>query len=319
MQRFNWTGLLVCVFATYIVAQTKAEPGLLATYSDSSHSVITMSSTPNFALRENESIHPQIAREFAAVWDGVLKIDRRAKYTFTVDGAADAKLIIHGNDANGGTIELDPGDHPIKLEYTRKPGAARVQLLWAADFFAAEPVPPSVLSHRSKPGQGEVQSKIEGGQLLVEQLNCIACHSTQSTRLIGLPGPDLAHVGTRLRPAWIARLLMDSAAFRLDTRMPYIAMSPDEQRDAAAYLASLKNPANKIKEPQPSTSHVAAGKQLVETIGCTACHGGTKGHALEGLGSKWFPGQLADYLQNPRGVDHSGLMPSLLLTTKGPR
>ena len=306
--------IAVLIFSASSFAESKSgSTGLIATYADGQHRVVTVAPTPNFVLKDSDSIHPQLGTSFTAEWNGFLKIDKRAPYTLTFDGAPNAKVLLDGQELSTKPIDLDLGDHPIQITFTRKPGAVRGQLLWSSDFFAIEPIPPAVLLHRDLPPQATLQSRIEAGQLLVEQLNCTACHRTTSTTLIPRPAPDLSAVGTRLRPAWIAPWLTAPRTFRADTAMPKVPLNADEVRDVAAYLATLKNPNNKVKEPQPSISHIETGRQLVDTVGCTACHGGAKGHSLEGLGSKWLPGQLAEYLLNPKSVDHSGRMPSMLL------
>ena len=94
--------------------------------------------------------------------------------------------------------------------------------------------------------------------------------------------------------------------------MPHIALTEKEVLDITAFLASLKNADSKVKEPQPSPRQSEAGKNLVESVGCLACHNSKTGSALEGLGSKWLPGQLAEFLMDPRSVDRSGRMPSML-------
>lgn len=309
--------LTICVgsFCTHSLSadEKAADPGLVATYADGKHRIVTLVANPNFVLGDLESVHPQLGTAFTAEWNGLLKIVKRASYTLSFDGTAGATIRVDDLDVSGKPVDLDPGDHPIQITFTRKPGAARGQLIWSADFFASEPVPPSALVHRDTPPQAALQGRIEAGQLLVEQLNCIACHQTTSTMVISRPGPDLSTVGTRLHPAWFARWLASPRSFRADTAMPHAPLKADEIRDISAYLATLKNVNNKVKEPQPSTSHVETGKQLFDTVGCTACHGGVKGHSLDGLGSKWLPGQLAEYLLNPKTVDHSGRMPSMLL------
>ena len=309
--------LFVCVVSepSQGGAPPAAAPGLLASYTDGAHHIMTVAATPHFVLKAEESIHPQVLPGFTAQWTGSLKIVKRAKYTFTADGGSGAKILIDGADAGGKAVELELGDHAINISVSRiaAAGASRLQVIWSADFFAAEPLPASVLFHVGEPPEVSQQARIEAGQLLVEELNCVACHRSGFKSLTPHVAPDLSTVGTRLHPAWIAKWLEDPRAFRATTAMPHVTLKADERRDIAAYLATLKNPSNKVKEPQRSTSRMEAGKQLVETIGCTACHGGAKGNSLEGLGSKWLPGQLADYLLNPSTVDHSGRMPAMML------
>ena len=82
--------------------------------------------------------------------------------------------------------------------------------------------------------------------------------------------------------------------------------------DIAAFLATLKDPANKVKEPQPGPTRTDNGKRCFRPSAASPATATTKS-PLDGLGSKWLTGQLAEYLENPQHVDHSGRMPSLQL------
>jgi mono/diheme cytochrome c family protein len=281
--------ILTCSYCTATSRAADAgaiasKPGLLATYADANHRIVTLAATPDFTLKENESSHPQLTPAFTADWTGVLKIVKRAKYTIALDGApADAKLTLDGNALSPNPIDLDIGDHAIQVHYTRKPGPARLQLVWEADFFAREPVPPSALAHAAEPPDIASTSGIEDGQRLVEELNCIACHHTDSKTLSPRKAPDLSTAGSRLHPEWIARWLENPRAFRHSAQMPTPPLKADDRRDIAVYLATLKDPNNKIKE-QPQPSRMELGKQTCENVGCTACHG-DKAVPLGALGS----------------------------------
>jgi mono/diheme cytochrome c family protein len=303
--------LVLLVAGIARAAEEKALPGLVASYEDSAHHrVVTLAPTANFALKESESIHPQLSPAFNAEWAGLLRIDKRAKYTFKTDGAPDAKLSIDGKPIEREPIELDIGDHALSLAYARNAGAsARLQLIWSADYFAFESVPPSALLHKSAPSDAQRSVQIEEGQRLVEELNCVACHHSVSKAISPRPALDLTTSGTRLHAPWIARWLKDPRAFRPTAAMPTMPLSDSDRRDVAAYLGTLKDPNNKVKE-QPQPSRAEAGKELFSTIGCASCH---KDVPLGAIGSKWLTGQLAEYLVNPLGVDRSGRMPSMLL------
>src|SRR2546423_2192024 len=125
--------LLATIFACLLAATSQAVentlPGLTATYTQNGYRIVTLVPTPNFALKDNESIHPQLSPDFAAQWTGILKIDKRAKYTLTTDGSPGAEVRIDGNPAAGKSVDPDIGDHPIELSFTRKPGSARLQLI----------------------------------------------------------------------------------------------------------------------------------------------------------------------------------------------
>src|SRR3954471_13414911 len=87
--------LLACLC---LPSMTLADPGLLAEYSDGKTTVHSATLTPAFVLKENESVNPQIATKFTAKYEGMLKILRRATYTFTVDGA---NLTLDGKAVTG--------------------------------------------------------------------------------------------------------------------------------------------------------------------------------------------------------------------------
>jgi mono/diheme cytochrome c family protein len=297
--------LLACLC---LPCMTFADPGLLAQYSDGRTTVHTSTLTPAFALKENESVHPQIAAKFTAKYEGAIKILRRATYTFNVDGGS---LTLDGKAVTT-PVELEPGEHAIAITYERKGGAARLEPMWASDQFTAEPIPASVLSHSSTKG-AEQQALVERGQTLVEELNCAGCHKSAQQRLSSRVGPDLSNVGARVSAAWIFKWLENPQHFRAGAVMPALLTKVEDRRDVAAYLATLKDGRRKVNDYNPSKSKAAQGKQLFEAIGCANCHQDQA--ALEGLGSKWASlGQLAAYLRDPLTVDRSGRMPAMQLS-----
>src|SRR5689334_11433616 len=91
----------------------RAEPGMLAEFSDGKTTVHTPTLTPAFVLKENESVHPQVGAKFTAKYEGMLRIVRRATYMFTADGA---KLSLGGKPV-AGPVELDPGEHAIEITF----------------------------------------------------------------------------------------------------------------------------------------------------------------------------------------------------------
>src|SRR5438552_1112848 len=90
------------------------EPGLLATYADDKTTIQTIVVAPAFALRDNESVHPQIGGKFTARYEGSIKILRRATYTFTTD----CLLTVDGKQITA-PIALDAGEHGFSLTYER--------------------------------------------------------------------------------------------------------------------------------------------------------------------------------------------------------
>lgn len=311
-------GLIFCIGAALMSASAARAadkpanaplPGLVGEYADGAHTCFTIAPTPDFVLQENESIHPQLGPQFTATWSGVLIAFKRGKYTLSSSG--EASITLDGKEAAGKEMELDGGEHPIALKYTRKPGAARLQLLWRSEFFAEEPVPSYALAHRDEPAALHAAASAERGRDLVEHLNCVACHHAASSLLATHAAPDLSHVGSRDDGFWIYKWLENPKHFRPQTAMPAFPLSEPERRDLATYLVSLKLN-RRVKEDAPQPKRIEKGKQLFESVGCTACHG-RGGVSLEGMGSKTTPGQLTVYLVDPLAVDPSGRMPSLML------
>ena len=108
--------LLLC---TAIQAGVVPPPtvGLQARYTDGSHTIECIAPSPDFVLKEGESIHPQLGPAFKAEWTGFLQITKKAKYTFTLDGAPDANISLDGHSATGQPIELDAADHAISIKF----------------------------------------------------------------------------------------------------------------------------------------------------------------------------------------------------------
>jgi mono/diheme cytochrome c family protein len=305
----NRVAVVLILLGWLLPAVALGEPGLLAEYSDGKTTLHTGTLNPAFALKENESVHPQIGAKFTAKYDGSLKILRRGTYTFDVAGA---QLALDGKAVTA-AIALDPGEHAISITFERKAGAARLQPTWASDLFLAEPIPASVLSHNSTK-EADLQALVERGRMLVEELNCAGCHKSGAQGTSGRVGPDLTNVGNRTTPAWAFKWLENPQHFRAGAVMPVLLAKAEDRRDVAAYLATLKDSRKKVTEYKASASRQKQGKQLFESIGCGNCHT-EGGPSLVGMGSKWSSiGQLAGYLEDPLSVDRSGRMPAMQLS-----
>lgn len=292
------------------LAQADA-PGLVAEATDGERRVLFVTPTANLTLHPRQSLHPQLSPAFSCVWTGVLKVVRRGRYRLSAEPAA--AVLLDGREARGRDLELDPGDHPIRIEYRRPEGApARLQVVWESDFFKPEPVPGSAFAHRERPAGLEEALRAERGRALAEELHCAACHRAGDAPLRGRRGPDLSHVGGRTNVRWLARWLEDPRRFRAGAVMPAV-LHGTEPADVAAYLAGLKDTGDTGTPLAPDPARAARGKELFESVGCVSCHGEREGH-LWGMGSKTDAARLARYLIDPLRVDPSGRMPSLLLS-----
>jgi len=116
-----------------------------------------------------------------------------------------------------------------------------------------------------------------GGLLLVNELNCVACHQPPEAwagQLSGRKGTDLSEAGGRLKfeDLWLA--IRHPASLRRGARMPSLFAHPDrneEDIDAlASFLLGLRSPiadaeVDAVGDPQ-------TGQALFHSVGCVACH-----------------------------------------------
>ena len=112
--------LPIAIAALLLTSIARANPGLIAVYSDAAQTVHRVVQTPNFTLLAGQSVHSQIAPKFDAAYNGVLKIERGGEYVIS----GKAQITIDGNDVAGKTLKLSAGDHPLRISY--KIGRAHV-------------------------------------------------------------------------------------------------------------------------------------------------------------------------------------------------
>lgn len=126
----------------------------------------------------------------------------------------------------------------------------------------------------------------DGGQLLISELSCTACHPTSLDTLEPKRGPNLDGAGVRLQSEWIGQFLKNPAAAKPGTTMPDMlgALSGDEKQRAvealAAFLAAQDRPLPELKST--GTNPIAyefwrkgdpeRGRDLYHEVGCVACH-----------------------------------------------
>ncbi len=163
------------------------------------------------------------------------------------------------------------------------------------------------------------------GQLLLGELNCVACHAPAESSALAKQAPVLDGVGTRIRPGYFKTFLADPQKVKPGSAMPHVfAGDPDAAAKIEAlahYLASTGSP----KQESGDAKAAAAGRDTYHRIGCVACHGtrDAKGLAekttpssvpLGDLKAKYSVASLAVFLANPHVARPSGRMPLLLIT-----
>lgn len=178
------------------------------------------------------------------------------------------------------------------------------------------------------------ESLVNGGLLLLGELNCTTCHAVPKSweeRLKPKPGPDLSAVGSRLDPDTLWLMIRSPQTRKKGTQMPGLfsgAEGDDEKVEALVeYLTTLKQDLPKV----PS-GDVERGKELYHKVGCVACHEPAKDvrppkvaadAEVEKPGNASVPIALADaydftalshFLHNPLAVRPAGRMPDMRLT-----
>jgi mono/diheme cytochrome c family protein len=122
--------------------------------------------------------------------------------------------------------------------------------------------------------------KIDEGEVLLGELNCVACHDAPDrirTRLNSRSAPHLGANGLRLTPQWLRGWLNDPAAAKPGTAMPHAlhGLTGSQRTEAAEalthYLVSLA-PAGASAGVSADPARAEAGKVLYHEVGCVACH-----------------------------------------------
>jgi mono/diheme cytochrome c family protein len=205
---------------------------------------------------------------------------------------------------------------------TFRNGAAFGATILAALTSVAAPIIPA---HDHLRASGA--SPAEQGRMLVNELNCVACHKSTpgEGQLAPKAAPDLRKAGARLTPQFIRTFLKNPQAVRPGTMMPALLHGlTSDQQDASAdalthYLVSLGGP---IKPDQAggSASDVEVGRELFHEIGCVACHA-PEGNASEfpsvpltHLAYKTTVDQMVAFLKDPAHTRPSGRMPDFRLS-----
>jgi mono/diheme cytochrome c family protein len=158
---------------------------------------------------------------------------------------------------------------------------------------------------------------IERGQELFKTMGCPGCHLAggfieQQIKV----GPDLRHVESKVDPAWLVGWIKDPESYWPHAKMPNFRFSWEESAAAAAYLLSSAQPYTSA--PYPGNGDVAAGKKLVEELGCLGCHqiDGT-GHIfapdLSHVASKVHADWLFSWVKNPQDYSPKTTMPNFRL------
>ena len=166
-----------------------------------------------------------------------------------------------------------------------------------------------------------------GGQLLLGELNCSACHKPEADLekwVLKKQAPVLDGVGGRVRASYLRAFLNDPHAVKPGTTMPNLlaALPAHERKDNVEALVHFLASTGTLKDTRPMPKSVANGKKLFHQVGCAVCHGPKdtklKDEAtvlpLGEVSKKYSIVSLSSFLQDPHKIRPSGRMPGLHLT-----
>lgn len=183
---------------------------------------------------------------------------------------------------------------------------------------------------RTEPAGRQALSAELQGLLLIDDLQCTACHQGPATRSLILPrqAPDLTWAAGRIDPRYISEFIADPAHVKPGTTMPQVLINDDgdARRDVAVaithFIVSLGNREFSAGPIDPEAAK--RGRELFHTVGCVACHSPRDDDGRERLPDTSVPlGQLSrkynvdgllDFLEDPHAVRRSGRMPNMRLT-----
>jgi mono/diheme cytochrome c family protein len=166
---------------------------------------------------------------------------------------------------------------------------------------------------------------IQGGQLLLGELNCVSCHHPDMTQGTNLPrsAPNLDNVGSRVKHAYLRRFLSSPQTAKPGTAMPDLFVGDPERTAKIEALVHFLAATGIPRMERPDKKLSSLGKDLYNKVGCVACHGTRNGKGdadklipssvpLGDLRAKYTLASLRLFLENPHQVRPSGRMPSLL-------
>ncbi|MGF1582799.1 MAG: c-type cytochrome [Gemmataceae bacterium] len=184
--------------------------------------------------------------------------------------------------------------------------------------------------HKQKEIAGGVISLDLQGLVLMDHLNCAACHDDgrETAQMTHRHAPNLAWSGRWVNPDYLQRFISQPSKVKPHTTMPdMMAGESKRSRDKIAreithYLVSL---GGKTMKPQaPDRVAARRGRELFHSVGCVACHAprddkgnelaSVKTPALGRLEKKFNVEGLTSLLENPHAARPSGRMPSMKLS-----
>lgn len=174
--------------------------------------------------------------------------------------------------------------------------------------------------------QGEITDAVRRGKDLWDRSNCMGCHT-----LLGegaYYAPELTKVFERRGPVFIRAMLTDpEKMYPGQRRMWKYDFSERDKDDLIAFFQWIGKMDLNGFPPKPTLAPMATTTGLATTADrpqifnqlCVACHslggqGGQVGPALDGVGNRKTPAEIAAWLADPPAIKPGTQMPKLPLT-----
>ena len=331
----RWWILLLCVFVVPTAAlaqddddeddEPSATAGLVATYASGGKSVRRID--PDVVGKWTSTPDPRLAAgQFEANWDANLLIQQSGNYRFhaIVDGRLELSIagqqILSGTSdgdwLNSSPTKVSFGDQPISVKYqSRDSGAGTLKLFWSSGTFPIEPVPSHLFSFETEEPQLAIDSQASQWH---EAYRCARCHGGDQFELPE-PAPSLNRIRSGLSEDWIINKLATEPKAGDDAKMPHFGFSKTEAEEIAAFLFSVSKTAKTktFKPGKDPKTDVVAGKRLVLSLGCLACHqlndigstGAYAGGNLSDVKPKRSAGWINTWLSDPGSLNAGHRMP----------
>jgi mono/diheme cytochrome c family protein len=165
-----------------------------------------------------------------------------------------------------------------------------------------------------------------GGQLLLGELNCTACHQASGSaeaRILRKQAPILDTVGSRVKPGYLRAFLADPHGEKAGTTMPdlFSGLSEAERKEKTEALVHFLASTGGVSDTRLDRPAISRGKKLYHQVGCVACHGPQETAEpplsttvpLGNLAAKYTVASLTAFLRDPLRARPSGRMPGLSL------
>jgi cytochrome c2 len=118
------------------------------------------------------------------------------------------------------------------------------------------------------------RANTDAGHALFGELRCVSCHAIDGRG--GTMGPELTHIGDKVRRDWLFSFLKDTHRAQPESPMPHYRLDDGEVRDLTAFLLQEYRSPDTGAEP-PLVMYqdprvIAQGRAVFVKRGCYSCH-----------------------------------------------